>query len=56
MMTLVVISVNRDIFPPHTNENFEEWIKYNIGELSGISVDNPLSDFDMDAIVREISN
>lgn len=53
-MALVVISIDREKLPEHTNEDFEQWVKYQIGELGGISMDNPLWDLDMEAQVREI--
>ena len=51
-MALIVISVDREGLPPHTNEQFEEWVKYEVGHLGGISCDNPMSDRDLDAYVR----
>jgi len=53
-MSLVVISVSREDLPPHTNKEFEEWVKYCVGHNGGISMDNPLHDTDLDAYVREI--
>jgi len=53
-MALIVISVDRNELPKHTKEEFETWVKSNIGQLGGISMDNPLHDLDMEAIVREI--
>jgi hypothetical protein len=51
-MALIVISVDREDLPPHTDEQFEEWVKYEVGHLGGISCDNPMSDRDLDAYVR----
>lgn len=53
-MALIVISVDRDNLPEHTEKQYEEWIKFCIGEIGGISVKNPLSDIDMDAEVMGI--
>ena len=53
-MALVVISIDREDMPSHTDEEFEAWIKYAVGHKGGLSVDNPLSDIDLDAYVREI--
>ncbi len=54
-MALVVISIDRDDLPDHTDEEFEEWVKYKVGHAGGLILDNPLSDLDLDAYVREIS-
>ncbi len=53
-MALVVISVSREDLPPHTDKEFEDWIKYNVGHNGGISMDNPLHDEPLDAYVREV--
>jgi len=53
-MTLIVISVDRKELPEHTDEQFSEWVKFNVGHTGVISNDNPLHDLDMDASVREI--
>jgi len=52
-MALVVISIDRNKLPAHTDEHFHEWVKYCIGQMGGISMDNPLHDLDMAATVRE---
>lgn len=54
-MALVVISINRDELPAHTNEEFEAWVKYEVGHNGGISLENPLCDESLDGYVREIS-
>ena len=53
-MALVVISIDRSKLPHHTDEQFEEWVKFCIGERGGIQMSNPLHDMDLDALVREI--
>lgn len=53
-MALVVISIDREKLPPHTDEQFEEWVKFCV-RGGGISNSNPLADLDLDARVREIS-
>jgi len=53
-MTLVVISVNTDDLPEHTDIDFEEWIKYECGDSGGMSMDNPLISCDLVSEVREI--
>lgn len=55
-MALVVMSIDRESLPQHSAEQFEEWVKFCVGELGGISMENPLSDYDITAKVREISN
>lgn len=53
-MALVVISIERNLLPSHTDQQFEEWVKYCVGHLGGISMENPLHDLDMTATVKEI--
>lgn len=53
-MTLVVISVDREHLPSHTEEEFEAWVRYQVGDTGGLKMPNPLADIDMDAEVREI--
>jgi hypothetical protein len=52
-MALVVISVDRSKLPEHTDQQFDDWVKYCVGELGGISMDNPLHECDLEATVRE---
>lgn len=52
-MALVVISIDRDELPAHTDDEFEAWVMFQVGHLGGISMDNPLHDLDMEATVRE---
>ncbi|NLR94944.1 hypothetical protein [Flammeovirga agarivorans] len=33
---------------PCTEEQFREWIEYNLGAIASISLDNPLSDFELE--------
>lgn len=54
-MALVVISVDRAKLPDHTDEQFEEWVMFCVGQRGGISMGNPLCDLDLEARVREIS-
>jgi hypothetical protein len=53
-MALVVISIDRSRLPPHTDEQFEQWVMFCIGERGSIEVSNPLHDLDLEARVREI--
>jgi len=50
-MAKIVISVDRSKLPKHTDEQFDEWIRFQVGDRGGISVDNPLSEYDMEAEV-----
>lgn len=53
-MALVVISIDREELPPHTDEQFAEWVKYEVGALGGISLENPLCEEDFEPTVMEI--
>ena len=53
-MALVVISIDRDKFPNHTDAQFKEWVEYKVGQGGGISLKNPLHEYDIEATVREI--
>jgi len=52
-MALVVISIDRETLPAHTDEQFEEWVRFEVGDRGDLSVDNPLQQ-DLEAIVKEI--
>ena len=51
-MELVSIGVSRKNLPEHTDEQYREWLMFQIGERGGISLDNPLSDIDLEAELR----
>lgn len=53
-MSLVTISIDRSKLPPHTDEEYEAWVKFEVGEIGSISRANPLSNIDIEAEVREI--
>lgn len=53
-MALIVLSVNRDKLPPHSDDDFEQWVKYQVGQVGHIDLENPLDDIDLEATVREI--
>ena len=53
-MSLVTISIDREKLPRHTNEEFEEWVRFQVGERGGMSVNNPI-DTDIEAVVKGIS-
>ena len=53
MMTLAVISIDRESLPEHTDKEFEAWLCYCVGEASCLDMDNPLSTTDMEAVVKE---
>lgn len=52
-MALVVINVDREHLPKHTEDEYEEWVKYCVGDKTDIDIKNPLIELDMDAEVRE---
>ena len=54
-MALVVISIDRDKLPEHTDEEFEQWVIFKVGDFVSLSREHPLLHFDLDATVREIS-
>ena len=51
-MATVTIDIDRNRLPEHTDEQFEAWVMFCIGERGDISMDNPLWDFDLQATVR----
>lgn len=53
-MALVVLSIDRDKLPPHTDDDFREWVSFCVGERPDIDCSNPLWEEDLDADVREI--
>ncbi len=53
-MTLIVLSVDREKLPECTDEEFADWVKFEVGHLGGIKVENPLSNYDLEATVLEI--
>jgi len=55
-MALVVLSIDESKLPPHTLEQFKEWVEFCVGHRAEISLSNPLHEHDMDATVREVSS
>lgn len=53
-MATVTLEIDRSKLPPHTDEEFEAWLKFCVGEHGGIEMSNPLSDLDMEATVSQI--
>ncbi|MBL4763536.1 MAG: hypothetical protein JKY93_12670 [Gammaproteobacteria bacterium] len=51
-MAIVTISIDRDDMPTHTDEEFEEWLRFQIGDRGGMNADNPLQ-LDMTAELKE---
>lgn len=51
----IVLRVDRSQLPEHTDHDFKEWIKYQVGQLGGIPLTNPLRDAEFVARVLEIS-
>ena len=52
----VNINIDRDKLPGHTDAEFEEWLKYEIGELGGLTLKNPLAMQDLELIIERIEN
>lgn len=48
-MSLVTINVDRKKLPEHTDDQFEAWIRFCIGDRGGISLQNPLHEYDLEA-------
>lgn len=55
-MALVVISIDENKLPRHTMEDFDEWVRFRVGNRADIRTTNPLCECDMTAQVREISS
>jgi hypothetical protein len=53
-MEQVTIGIDRDSLPTHSDEQFEEWVRFCVGHQADIESDNPLSDMDMSARVLNI--
>lgn len=53
-MALVVISIDRESLPEHTDEQFEAWVRFCVGDRGGCGVDNPMGQMDLEAEVREV--
>lgn len=54
MMQQVLIGINRDDLPSHSDGQFEEWVQYCVGHRADIDSDNPLSDLDLTGVVINI--
>lgn len=54
-MALVVLSIDEESLPPHTKKEFEDWVRFCVGDRQEILMANPLNDEDMRATVREVS-
>ena len=52
-MTEIVINVDRDKLPKHTDKEFDEWIRFEIGDTHVMSMVNPLADDDLEAKLEE---
>lgn len=55
-MALVVLIIDESKLPPHTRDQFKEWVEFCVGHRAEIQISNPLHEYDMDATVREISS
>ena len=54
-MALVVLSIDRDKLPHHTDEDFKEWLGFHLGDYEGVAESNPLREVKVKAEIREIS-
>lgn len=54
-MALVVLSIDEKKLPPHTREEFEEWVSFCVGDRNEMRNANPLIESDLQSRVREIS-
>jgi hypothetical protein len=52
---LVILSIDTDKLPSHTREEFEAWLKFEVGQIGELSLDNPLIDCGITGTVEEIS-
>ncbi len=50
----VTIDIDRDKLPEHTDAAFEKWLKYEVGDLGGMSADNPPAMQDLEGRVVAI--
>lgn len=48
-MRKIIIEVDETGLPEHTDEDFEEWVKYCVGYYGGIKTENPLGDHELEA-------
>lgn len=44
----VTIKVKTENLPPHTEEDLEEWLKWELGVSGSMKCSNPLSDYSME--------
>lgn len=51
-MATVIIWIDRTKLPSHTDEEFDEWVKYNI-EMGEITNTNPLCNKDFQGVVQD---
>ena len=54
-MARVVLSIDESKLPPHTREQFREWVEFSVGHRAEIQISNPLHEYDMESTVEEIS-
>lgn len=53
-MARISLMIDENLLPPHTREQFQEWVEFCVGHRAEIQESNPLSDRDMEAHVRDI--
>ena len=51
----VTIDVKTELLPPHTQQEFEEWVKFQVGATGGMSGQNPLAEYDMEVSCCDFS-
>ena len=52
-MALIVISVDREKLPKHTDEEYRDWVRFSLHERRMIGMENPLFGIQFKAEVKE---
>ena len=55
-MATIILDIDRKKLPRHTDDEFQEWVEYEVGDTGHINLDNPLVDTDLEALVLEIND
>jgi len=55
-MSTITISVNREKLPPHSDYDFEEWVRFNVRDQFQISLSNPLEPIELESTVVSIKD
>ena len=48
-MRKITIEINESLLPKHSDEDFDEWVKYCVGYYGAIKTENPLSEHELEA-------